>query len=198
MSAPPNDPQFVTIVLGATGGPREENLSAYLLAPVGSSDFIALDAGTLLTGIRQAEVKGSFGDGAVPQDSPLAPEGWILQHRIVAYLISHAHLDHVAGLILNSQDDTAKKIIGLGCTIDALRDHLFNGRIWPNFGTEGAGHQLRQYQYQRVVPGQEYRVCGTSLSVEPFVLSHAAHCPSTAFLIQIQWVLHAVFWRYRT
>jgi 3',5'-cyclic-nucleotide phosphodiesterase len=93
-------------------------------------------------------------------------------------------------LILNSQDDTAKKIIGLGCTIDALRDHLLNGRIWPNFGTEGAGHQLRQYQYQRVVPGQEYRVCGTSLSVEPFVLSHAAHCPSTAFLI--------VFWRYRT
>ncbi len=45
-------PAFVAIVLGAGGGPSQDDLSAYLLAPAGSADFVCLDAGTLLSGIR--------------------------------------------------------------------------------------------------------------------------------------------------
>mgnify|MGYP001460003564 CR=1 FL=1 len=184
MSVLLNNPQFVTIVLGATGGPREENLSAYLLAPVGSSDFIALDAGTLLTGIGRAEARGSFDDIPIAQDTQLSRAGWILQHCIRAYLLSHAHLDHVAGLVLNSQDDTNKEILGLSSTIETLRDCLFNGRVWANFSHEGQGRQIKQYQYRRLQPGQVYSISGTGLGVEAFSLSHTPHAPSTAFLVQ--------------
>jgi hypothetical protein len=39
---------FRCIPLGVEGGLIESNLPAYLLAPIGSTDFVCLDAGTLL------------------------------------------------------------------------------------------------------------------------------------------------------
>ncbi len=50
--------KFISIPLGVTGGLREDNISSYLLAPKGSTDFIALDAGTLFAGLRQARILG--------------------------------------------------------------------------------------------------------------------------------------------
>jgi 3',5'-cyclic-nucleotide phosphodiesterase len=175
--------KFVVIVLGAAGGLSEDNLSAYLLAPTGSTDFIALDAGTLLAGIRKAQIMGSLWDIHLPPQSTLTPEGWVLQNHIKAYLITHAHLDHVAGLVINSPDDTDKDILGITPTIDYLRDHLFNGKIWPNFTNEGEGFRLKKYRYIRLNPGQEHPISGTAMTVEPFILSHSAY-PSTAFLIR--------------
>ena len=67
----PKTARFVSVVLGAGGGLCEDNLSAYLLAPAGSQDFIALDAGTLLAGLRKALCKQSFGAVAVPPESDL-------------------------------------------------------------------------------------------------------------------------------
>ena len=98
--------QFVTIALGTAGGLTEANLSSYLLAPAGSTEFVALDAGTLLTGLHQAQRKGNLADLEVLPDSPLSIEGQALTQHIKAYLISHAHFDHIAGLVLNSPDDT--------------------------------------------------------------------------------------------
>ena len=68
-------PKFVTIVLGNTGGPREDSLSSYLLAPKGEDAFVALDAGTLLVGISKAKQMGSFGHISLPHESPLTLEG---------------------------------------------------------------------------------------------------------------------------
>ncbi len=48
---------FEVVVLGAYGGPKESNLSGYLLAPKGADGFIALDAGSLLHGIDLAAKK---------------------------------------------------------------------------------------------------------------------------------------------
>ena len=69
------EPQFVTIVLGTAGGLTEANLSSYLLAPTGSTEFVALDAGTLLTGLQQAQRKGNLADIALPPTSPMNLEG---------------------------------------------------------------------------------------------------------------------------
>ncbi len=176
--------KFVTIVLGESGGLMEGNLSAYLLAPSGSTDFICLDAGTVLHGIRQAHLMGSFGTLPLSPESGLTPEGQVLHHHIKAYLLSHAHLDHVAGLVVTSPDDTAKPILGLPTTLDFLRDHLFNWKIWPNFGNEGTGFQLKKYRYVRLVPEQEYPIADTEMTVEPLSLSHSGDYQSTAFLIQ--------------
>jgi len=176
--------KFVTIVLGAAGGLSEDNLTSYLLAPVGETHFIALDAGTLLSGIRVAINRGSFDDIRVPPASSVTLAGWILQEHIKAYVLSHAHLDHISGLILNSPDDAQKPILGLDATIDTLRDHVFNWQVWPNFGNEGREPQLRKYAYRRLLPAQEYAIPGTSMTIRPFPLSHGSGPPSTAFLIQ--------------
>jgi 3',5'-cyclic-nucleotide phosphodiesterase len=176
-------PAFVAVVLGAGGGPGQDDLSAYLLAPVGSSDFACFDAGTLLAGVRAAHTRGSFGAIGVPTDQLLTPEGWILRTKIRAYLLSHAHLDHVAGLVVDSPEDAAgKPILGLPETIDRVRDHLFNGRVWPNFGDEGEG-ALKRYHYVRLPPEREQPIPGTAMTVEPWALSHGGDL-STAFLIR--------------
>ncbi|RCK65142.1 3',5'-cyclic-nucleotide phosphodiesterase [Candida viswanathii] len=52
------------------------------------------------------------------------------------YLITHAHLDHVSALVINSAGFNnkllSKVIHGSHCTINALQKNLFNGKIWPN------------------------------------------------------------------
>ena len=178
------NPQFVTIPLGTTGGLSEGNLSAYLLAPIAESDFIALDAGTIFSGLQRAAELGSFEELSPPEESGVNLEGWIMQEKIKAYLISHAHIDHVAGLVINSPDDGAKPIVGLNSTIDNIRDHLFNWQIWPNFGDEGEGFQLKKYHYIRVEVEKSYPIEGTAMSFRAFPLKHSGDYQSTAYLIE--------------
>ena len=176
------EPQFVTIALGTAGGLTEANLSAYLLAPAGSTEFVALDAGTLLSGLHHAARKGNLADLGVLPDSPLSVEGQALTRHVKAYLLSHAHFDHIAGLVLTAPEDTPKPILALASTIAALRDHVFNGHLWPNFGDEGPGVPLKKYHFVRLHPGAEQAIAGTSLTVRPFALCHGGE-PSTAFLL---------------
>lgn len=55
-------------------------------------------------------------------------------------LLSHAHLDHVLGVPLLADSVMRRRhgrppirVHGLPATLQALRDHLFNGQIWPDF-----------------------------------------------------------------
>ena len=178
------DPKFKVVVLGASGGLNEQDLTSYLVAPENDNNYVALDAGTIYYGIKKAVELGSFKDIQVPDNSLLKFESYILRHHIKAYLISHAHLDHTSGLIINSVADSTKTIIGIPKTIEYIRDHIFNWEIWPNFGTEGAGHKINQYKYLRALPVKEIVIPETAMSVTSFVLSHGNdHYPSTAFLI---------------
>jgi len=174
---------FKVVVLGAHGGPRENNLSSYLLASKKGSDFIALDAGSLLNGIYLAHQMGSFDDVVVGGE--LKFEGEILRNHVKAYLISHAHLDHIAGLVINSPKDISKPIFGIDSTIDFIRDYVFNWQIWPNFGSEGK-NPLNQYQYQRMQEGQKMSIPNTEMSVEVFILNHPGGYQSSAFLIRAE------------
>ena len=101
-------PKFKAIVLGSAGGLSENNLTSFLLSPINENNFIALDAETLNSGIKKAAERGSFSTIEVPEDSASSIEGWILQNHIKAYLITHAHLDRIAGLIINSPADSKK------------------------------------------------------------------------------------------
>ncbi len=178
------DEKFMVIPLGTKGGLIEANLSSYLLSPVGDTNFIAFDAGTVLAGLQQAKQKGSLQGIEIPADSPLSLEGFVMHHHIKAYAISHAHIDHVAGMVINAPDDSSKPILGLPSTIDNIRDHLFNWKIWPNFGDEGVGFQLKKYQYVRLTPGEQYSVDQTAMVVIPYELSHSGGYLSTAFLVE--------------
>jgi len=101
-------------------------------------------------------------------------------------LISHPHLDHVAGLIINSPDDAAKNIYGLPYTLNVLRDKYFTWASWANFGSEGDKPILNKYHYTPLIPGNETPLDNTTMTVQAFVLSHGNPYESTAFLIRHQ------------
>jgi len=178
------DAKFIAIPLGTKGGLIETDLSSYLLAPAGDTNFIALDAGTLLAGLQKAKQSGSLQGIEIPPDSPLSLEGVVMKKHIKAYVISHAHIDHVAGMVINAPDDSSKPILGLPSTIDTIRDHLFNWKTWPNFGDDGEGFQLKKYKYVRLTPGEKHTVQNTAMVIIPYELSHSGRYLSTAFLVE--------------
>jgi 3',5'-cyclic-nucleotide phosphodiesterase len=110
VAAEAQKPAFTVIPLGVRGGLDESNLSAYLVAAEGTTDYVCLDAGTLYTGIKKA-----IDNGTLPP-----PVSTVLRSSIKDYFISHPHLDHVAGLILNSPDDSTKNIYGLPSCLHVL------------------------------------------------------------------------------
>lgn len=175
---------FQIIVLGCSGGPYENDLSSYLIAPIHSNDFIAFDAGSLLSGIDRAHKQESFKgiSEKTTQEWNVAP--YILREHVKAYCISHAHLDHVLGLVINSPEDSPKSIFAINSVIDFLKDHLFNWKIWPNFGSEGAPPQMNLYQYQRLECEKKIPIPNTQMNMQPFLLSHSRDYESTAFLVE--------------
>jgi len=177
-------PKFTWIPIGVGGGLLESNLSAHLIAPIGAQNFICLDAGTLLSGIKAAHEAGCFHDILIPEDSDLSPEGHILHHHIRAYLISHPYLDHTQGLVVISPNDSPKPILSLEGVISDFRSHLFNWRTWPNFGDAGEPPCLGLYRYLALSPGVRTHIENTEMHVQAFPLSHGSHTDSTAFLIE--------------
>src|SRR5215813_2246056 len=91
---------FSMVALGSLGGIQDGNLSAWMIHPGDDDRAVTCDAGTLVNGLRVADQKGSLADVKVPADSPDSRVGYVLTSRIKGYLISHAHMDHVGGLII--------------------------------------------------------------------------------------------------
>lgn len=166
-------PSFTVIPLGVKGGSDESNLSAYMVAAGGSSAYVCLDAGTLHHGIQKAIAAGVF-RGSV---------NTVLKNNIKGYLISHPHLDHVAGLIINSPEDTVKNIYALPFCAGVLKEKYFSWQSWANFADDGEKPLLNKYHYKILQPGEETALEQTPLRVTAFPLSHSNPYKSTAFLV---------------
>lgn len=164
---------FRIVPLGVLGGADESNLSAYMLAPKGSDNYICLDAGTIHSGIAKAVANKAF---TVPTEQ-------VLKKYIKGYFISHAHLDHLAGMVMNAPDDTVKNIYGLKSTIETLKTHYFTWESWANFADDGAAPQLKKYHYKQLEPGVETPIENTEMQVQVFPLAHS-NLTSTAFLVR--------------
>ena len=167
-----NAAAFRLVPLGVLGGIDESNLSAYMLAPAGSTNYICLDAGTLHYGIKKAIDNKAF---KVSQEE-------VLRQYIKGYFISHAHLDHLAGLVINAPEDSTKNIYGLQSTLETLKTHYFTWASWANFADEGESPALKKFHYKPLEPGNEVAIENTSLKVQAFPLSHS-NLTSTAFLV---------------
>jgi cAMP phosphodiesterase len=167
-------PVFRVVPLGVKGGLAEGNLSAYLVAAAGITDYICLDAGSLRPGVEKAVASHVFTTSVEE----------VLQQRIKGYCLSHPHLDHVAGLLLNATDDTPKPIYGLASCLATVQQDYFNWRAWPNFANGGNPPSLNKYQLRILAPGQETALDNTPLSVRAFPLSHGPGMQSTAFLVR--------------
>lgn len=117
-------------------------------------------------------------------------------NSISDYLITHPHLDHIAGLVINlaGLDHTrTTNVWGLDFTILALRQHIFNGVIWPNLLCAENGNfvQLNSFGNQKCEfgLGEDFSVC--AFSVNHGVVSDglqrqllACNYPSNSFLIR--------------
>jgi len=142
-----------------------------MVSSADTNAFVCLDAGTLHSGIEKA----------ILYKKHKRQCGWVLQNNIKGYLISHPHLDHLAGLVLNSPDDSPKNIYALPFCIDALQQKYFSWKSWANFGDAGEKPTLNKYHYVSL-NDSEIALQHTSLFVKAFELSHAAPYKSTAFL----------------
>jgi 3',5'-cyclic-nucleotide phosphodiesterase len=167
-------PAFQVVPLGVKGGADEKNLSAYLLAPLHSNDFICLDAGTIYAGIEKAIENKVFKIATID----------VLKKYIKGYFISHAHLDHVSGLIINSPLDSSKTIYATKNCMEMLEKYYFNGQAWANFGDEGTGFQLKKYHFQTLKTAEETDITNTTMTAKTFLLSHGNQYESSAFLIR--------------
>lgn len=169
-----SDAVFNVIPLGVYGGMDESNLSSYMLGVKGSNQYVCLDAGTLHAGIVKINTNKLF---PASQD--------ILKNNVKGYLISHPHLDHLAGLIINSPDDTLKNIYGLPFCLDIIQDKYFSWKSWANFADKGEAPQLKKYHYVYLNPDSVITLANTGMSLRTFELSHSRPYKSTAFLINI-------------
>jgi cAMP phosphodiesterase len=165
---------FRVIPLGVKGGIDESNLSAYMIAPQGSDAYVCLDAGTLHYGIEKA-IQAKLLPGTAMD---------VLKKNIKGYLISHAHLDHLAGMVINSPDDSSKNIYGLDFCLDVLKNKYFTWQNWANFANEGDQPALGKYHYSLLTPGVEAPLQNTAMQVTAFSLSHSNPYQSTAFLVR--------------
>lgn len=174
---------FTIVTLGARGGIEDGNLSAFLIHPAGDPRGVTCDAGSLVSGLRAAEEAGVFDGIAVPEDSGMTRVGHVLTDVIRGYFISHAHLDHVAGLVIASPDDSAKPVHALPSVLEAIEATYFNWTAWPNFGPSGVEPHLGKYAYVPLVPGEAIAVEGTAMTATAYPLDHGP-VESTAFLFE--------------
>lgn len=165
---------FQVVPLGIKGGIDEKNLSAYLVAPIKTNNFICLDAGTINSGIEKAIENKVF----------KVSTSEVLRKYIKGYFISHAHLDHVSGLIINSPADSSKTVYATEKCMEMMENHYFNDQTWANFGDKGPGNPLKKYHFQTLNIAEEAPITNTTMTVKAFPLSHVNPFESTAFLIK--------------
>ncbi|WP_454780369.1 MBL fold metallo-hydrolase [Legionella sp. WA2022007384] len=168
-------PVFEVVPLGVYGGMKDGNLSAYLLKTIESENYVALDGGTLVHGLAVAVDKQSMRNKNVED---------LLQNHIPAYLISHAHLDHLMGLVMAQPELREQQtIMAREETMQALQKNVFNWSVWGNFGDKGEIPHLNYQHYQTMPLLQWVAIPNTELHVKAFPLSHSG-MPSSAFLIR--------------
>lgn len=185
----------------------ESNTTAFLVRSLSSGwrkgSVLSLDAGVQLSAITRilhetqppdlADLKlphtlasGPFEGLEVPFASPEANAAHIHRNLIDTYLITHPHLDHIAGFIINTAGlpgSRPKRLAGLPSTIAAFKTHIFNNVIWPNLSDENNGAGL--VTYMRLVEGgspalgqgesRGYMEVNDDLAVKVWGVSHG-HC----------------------
>lgn len=85
-------------------------------------------------------------------------------------LLSHAHLDHTLGLPF-LLGDARPEVLGPKPTLDAVREHLLDGQLWPD---------LRELAtWREIAPGDRFRLPPWEIEVGP--AEHTVPCVSFLF-----------------
>ncbi|KAK9474618.1 cyclic-AMP phosphodiesterase, partial [Dipodascopsis tothii] len=195
---------------GASGGPLESGVSGYVVKsvaePWGINVLAAVDAGTFMAGIRRILQEDThrrggprtahrcFGSTVLPYRNSYANTAYVAHELVQTVCITHAHLDHVGALALNASSfshDRPKHVAGLPRVLDAVKDGIFNGLVWPNMTNEGQD-PIGLLQLRRIADGASADVA-RGLTARAFEVSHGClhsagqtvgAVPSTAFFLR--------------
>jgi cAMP phosphodiesterase len=78
----------------------------------------------------------AFNGLQLPHKSSRANAAYVTRELVSTYLITHPHLDHISGFVINTASfqhtSRPKRLAALSTTIDAIKTHIFNDVIWPN------------------------------------------------------------------
>lgn len=144
-----------------------------------SEDDLPLEITTLLDGV--------FAGLPFPNGSARANALHVVREHVSTYLITHPHLDHLSGFVVNTaafhNTSRPKRLAALPFTVHAIKTHVFNNVIWPNLTDEDGGVGL--VSFQRLAEGGNIalgqgkgrgyiEVCD-GLGVKGFKVSHG-HC----------------------
>jgi cAMP phosphodiesterase len=95
--------------------------------------------------------------------------------RIDHILVTHSHLDHVLGIGLLADSVSRRRnghgpivVHALPATLDALRQHIFNGVIWPDF-TRLPSAERPLIRFEPFEIGQTLDLAGRHIEVLPAV-----------------------------
>lgn len=150
------------------------------------SDEVEYSSGTSSPTITTLRT-GPFAGLSFPHACARANALHIVREHISTYLITHPHLDHVSGFVINTaafhNTSRPKRLAALPFTVNAIKTHLFNNIIWPNLTDEDGGVGL--VTFQRLAEGGNIalgeghgrgyiEVCD-GLGVKGFKVSHG-HC----------------------
>jgi ribonuclease BN (tRNA processing enzyme) len=88
-------------------------------------------------------------------------------------LLTHSHLDHIAALPLMvdavaARRSTPLQVHALQATIDALKAHIFNNVIWPDFSAIPT-RTAPFMQFHALAQGQTLQLAGKQIEVLPAV-----------------------------
>jgi ribonuclease BN (tRNA processing enzyme) len=138
-------------VLGCSGGEAE----GFRLTGLLVNGVLAIDAGSLTQALSLEEQIG-----------------------IRQIFISHSHLDHICTLPFFTKNifghtETPVQIRALPETLDALRRHLFNDELWPDFSVIPSPDNPI-IRFSEIRPGQTYELEG--LRITPIPVNHLVPC----------------------
>jgi cAMP phosphodiesterase len=145
-----------------------------------SSDIEPLPSYTILE-------KGPFAGVSFPNETARANALHVVREHVSTYLITHPHLDHVSGFVINTaafhNTSRPKRLAALPFTVNAIKTHLFNNILWPNLTDEDGGVGLVTFQRLQEGgnialgegSGRGYIEVCDGLGVRGFKVSHG-HC----------------------
>ena len=121
------------------------------------NDRHVIDAGNLLTGMHDkvADIEGIW--------------------------LTHSHLDHLLDIafIMSGYFTDRKRplrIMGLPETLDAVKEHFLNDKIWPDFSEiKMADSELMSVEYFPIEIGKIYDI-GNGMHIEPIPADHIVPC----------------------
>jgi cAMP phosphodiesterase len=137
------------------------------------------------------ELPGCFLSGFLLDETILIDAGTVSlvldqkeQLKIEHVLISHPHLDHIGALphmAVNvfANDSDPVTVYGLKTTLDALKNHVFNNVVWPDFTKINRPNGKPVFELHPLETGQEAKV--GSYQVRAVSVNHPV--PTCGFII---------------